>query len=229
MRQTASQQTVQIQEPTLKEFKKHSGWFTGSCVTGAGCIVLFIGAIYIAFRIIAGSGPTTLSDFPTDFPKDIPQSNPDKIIKIISVDATAKDRSLWIATALPRFLASPVLSEINPDAKIIEEHDSLGRVNFKRELTRENYLQYLGIPIGSEHTRTVVVTWNGIKSYPSIFTDSFEKALRRADYTVETSEKSPANESEISFSRGSTSGVLRAVDLHPDDPGIEFVQLIVNY
>jgi hypothetical protein len=229
MRQTSSQQTVQIQEPTLKEIKKHSGWFTGSCVTGAGCIVIFIGAIYLLFRIIVGSGPTVLSDFPADFPKDIPQSNPDKIIKVTSVDGASKDRSIWVATAIPRFLASPVLSEINPDADIIEEHDSLGRVNFKRELSRENYLKYLGIPIGSEHTRTVVVTWNGIKSYPSIFVDGIEKALERANYIIETPTKMPANEAGFSFSRGTTSGVLRAIDLHTDQPGIEFVQLIVNY
>jgi hypothetical protein len=87
----------------------------------------------------------------------------------------------------------------------------------------------LGIPIGSEHTRTVVVTWNGIKSYPSIFADGIEKALVRANYTIETPEKMPANEAGFNFSRGTTSGVLRAIDLHPDDPGIEFVQLIVNY
>lgn len=229
MRQNAPQQTIQIQEPTLKEIKKRSGWFTGSCVTGGGCIILFIGAIYLVFRIIVGSGPTTLSDFPQDFPKDIPQSNPDKIIKIISVDATSKDRSLWVATALPRFLASPVLSEINPDAEIIEEHDSLGRVNFIRTLTRQNYLDYLGIPAGSEHTKTIVVVWNGIKTYPSIFADGLERSLEHANYTVEHPTKEPANEAGFTFSKGTTSGVLRAVDLHPDEPGIEFVELIVNY
>lgn len=229
MRQTSSQQTIQIQEPALKEIKKHSGWFTGSCVTGAGCIVIFIGALYLLFRIIVGSGPEVLSNFPNDFPKDIPQSNPDKIIKITSIDAAAKDRSIWVATAIPRFLASPVLSEINPDAEIIEEHDSLGRVNFKRKLSRDNYLSYLGIPIGSEHTRTVVITWNGIKSYPSIFADGIEKALERAHYTIEKPAKIPANEAGFSFSRGTISGVLRAIDLHTDEPGIEFVQLIVNY
>lgn len=229
MRQSSSQQTIQIQEPTLKEIKKHSGWFTGSCVTGAGCIVIFFGAIYLLFRITVGSGPTILSDFPNDFPNDIPRSNVDKIIKITSVDSASKDRSVWIATAIPRFLASSVLSEINPDAEIIEERDSLGRVNFKRTLSRNNYLNYLNIPIGSEHTRTIVVTWNGIKSYPSIFADGFEKALERAQYTIEKNEKAPPNEAGFSFYRGTTSGVLRAIDLHTNEPGIEFVQLIVNY
>ena len=229
MRQSATQQTVQIQEPTLKEFKKRSGVFTGSCVTGAGCIVLFIGALYLAFRVTVGSGPTILSDFPSDFPRDIPQLNPDKIIKIVSVDATSKDRSLWVATALPKFLASPVLSEINPDAQITEEHDSLGRVNFVRTLSRENYLNYLGIPAGAEHTRTIVVTWNGIKTYPSIFADNYQKALRRADYIVTEPAKVKPNEAQFSFQRGSVSGVLRAIDMNAEEPGIEFVELIVNY
>jgi len=229
MRQAGTNQTIQIQEPTLREIKKHSGWFTGSCVTGIVFIALFVGLLYVAFRITVGSGPEVLADFPADFPKDIPQSNSDKIIKIISIDATAKERSLWVATAIPRFLASPVLSEINPDAEIIEERDPLGRVSFKRTLSRENYISYLGIPVGSPNSRTIVVTWNGIKSYPSIFADGLEKSLLRANYKIEAPAKSPENEAGFSFSRGTTSGVLRAIDLQPTEPGIEFVQLIVHY
>lgn len=229
MRQNSQQQTVQIQEPALKEIKKRSGWLTGSCVTGSGCVVLFIAGVYITFRLIAGSGPTIIANFPADFPKDIPQSNPDKMIKITEVDADTKDRALWIATALPRLLVSPVLSELNPDAVITEERDSLSRVTFKRALTREHYLQYLGIQAGDEHTKTVTVTWNGIKTYPSLLVDTFEKQLQRANYKTTLLEINDRNTAAFNFQKGTTSGVFRAVDLHPDEPGIEFVELIVNY
>jgi hypothetical protein len=58
---------------------------------------------------------------------------------------------------------------------------------------------------------------------------SGQPSCERANYIIETPTKMPANEAGFSFSRGTTSGVLRAIDLHTDQPGIEFVQLIVNY
>ncbi|MCX6780852.1 MAG: hypothetical protein NT003_01910 [Candidatus Magasanikbacteria bacterium] len=229
MRQNASQQTVQIQEPTLREINKHRGWFAGSCITGSGCIVLFIGAIYLTFRIVVGSGPSTLTDFPTDFPKDIPQTNVDKIINIVSIDAVTRDRAVWVATAIPRLLSAPVLAEINPDAQIIEEHDSLGRVNFTRQLTHENYLSYLGLPNDTNQNKTVIVTWNGIKTYPSILADTFENQLSRAGYKVVEATTPGQNEARFSFSKDAVTGTFQAIDLHPDEPGIEFVNMVVNY
>jgi len=191
--------------------------------------VLFIAGVYITFRIVAGSGPNVLTNFPQDFPRDIPQTNPDKIIKIVEIGATNKSRALWIATALPRLLASPVLSEINPDAAITEERDSLGRVTFHRELTRANYLSYLGMDGGGDGTKTVVATWNGIKAYPSILADSVEKQMLKANYETRTVENAGANAAAFSFSKGTTSGIFRAIDKQPDESGIEFVEMIVNY
>lgn len=198
-------------------------------MTGSGCVVLFIAGVYLALRIITGTGPTVMTNFPLDFPRDIPQTNPDKIIKIVEVDATHKSRALWIATALPRLLASSVLEEINPDAQITEERDSLGRVTFVREVARETYLSYLNFNAGTDKTKTVVVTWNGIKAYPSILADNIEKQMMLASYKTEALEDAGSNAAGFTFTKGKTSGLFRAIDMRADEPGIEFVELIVHY
>ncbi len=229
MRQNQSSNTIQIQEPTLKEIKKHHGWLRGSCLTGCGCIGLFFLVLYVAFKLIVGSGPTVLTNFPADFPRDIPQSNSEKLITVVEVSATSKTRALWVATVIPRLLLSPVLSEIDPEARITEQKDSLGRVAFTRTIGREDYIRYLSLPTGAAGTKTVVATWNNIKTYPSIAVDAFEKQLERAGYTITPLKDVGEKNAGITFSRGATSGVVRALDLHPDQPGIEFMELMVNY
>ena len=229
MRQNTSSNTVQIQEPTLKEIRKHHSYLRGSCLTGTGCITLFFIALYATFKLIVGNGPTVLTTYPTDFPRDIPQTNTDRLIKVVEVDATTKTRALWVATAIPRFILSPVLSEIDPQAHIEEEKDSLGRVTFLRTLTRDDYIRYLGLPTGANNTKTVVATWNNIKTYPSIAVDAYEKQLTRSGFTIAPLVGIGQENAGITFTKGSISGTLRAIDLHPDQPGIEFMELVVNY
>lgn len=232
MRQSSGQnQSIQIQEPTLKDFKKRGGWLTGSCLTGSGCIVLFIGAIYLAFRLLTGNGPVVVTKFPTDFPKDIPRPSQDNIIRIVEIQAGIKSRALWIATTVPRVLTAPILAELNPDAKITTKTDSLGRITFVRTLERDDYLAYAKIPTGAGGTKSVSATWNGVKSTPQLFIEAFEKELKSGEYIVikDRNQNDTDDHAEISFSKGKTSGLLRAIDMKPDEPGIEYVQLIVNY
>ncbi len=236
MRQSPGGSSIQIQEPTLKEIKKHHGWFTGSCLTGCGCIILFIGALYLVFRLLLGSGPTSTTDFPTNFPKDIPQTNPNSVVKIVKIDGQSKERALWVATTIPRFIAGPILDEIDSEAPIIEEKDSLGRVNFKHERSAQDYAQYVfGFPISkNKNSQTVSVTWTGIKSDVQTIVNSYSKILQKNGYEITTSsfagsQKDDEVRAGFSFIKGETTGTYRAIDLHTDQPGTEYVQLIVNY
>lgn len=228
MRQNPVSQTVHIQEPTLKEIKKHHGWLKGSFATGCGCIVIFFGALYVLFRLIVGSGPAVVANFPSDFPNDIPQTNPDRIVKIVVIEAQNKERVLWFASKIPHYIADPILSELDPSAKIIEESDSLGRVNFRRELTTDN-TRFAGLPSGTHNQKSVSVIWSGIKTEPSVAADNYAKQLERAGYAIVSQPKQDQNKAFFSFSKGKISGIYQAEDLHSTQPGIEFVQLIVNY
>ncbi len=222
--------TVQIQEPTLKEINKRSSWIRGSCLTGAGCIVFFFAGLYFVFRLVVGSGPAVLSEFPDDFPRDIPQSNPDKLIRVTYVDATTKSRAMWLATAIPEIMLAPLLGEIDPNARITETHDSLGRVDFERSIDRSDLLRYIAWPIGASNTKTVVATWSGINSYPSILADNLERSLKQKGFTVAEDAHPADNAADFSFNRADNiSGTFRAIDLHSDQSGVEFVELIVNY
>lgn len=185
--------------------------------------------MYAIFKLVVGSGPSVLTNYPTDFPRDIPQSNPDKLIKVVEIDATHKSRALWVATAIPRLLLSPILTEIDPRARVTEEKDSLGRVTFIRTLTKDDYIKNLSLNAGAAGTKTVVVTWNNIKTYPSIAVEAFRKQLERAGYVIEPIMTLEARDAGITFQRGDISGAMRALDLHPDQPGIEFMELLVNY
>ncbi len=229
MRQNSAQQTIHIQEPTFKEIKKHHGWLTGSLTTGCGCIVFFLGALYIVFRIVVGSGPAVVANFPADFPKDIPQSNPDKIVKIVVVEATNKQRALWVATTIPRYIAAPILTEIDPNAEIFEETDSLGRVDFRRELRAADFARVAGLPTSSENTKTVSVVWTGVKTSPTVAAENYAKQLEHSGYKISEPLKQLPNEATFTFEKNDVSGVYRAVDLHPEKQSTEFIQLIVNY
>jgi hypothetical protein len=122
-----------------------------------------------------------------------------------------------------------LFSEIDPHAHIAEETDSLGRVNFLRTIDRADFLRYVQWPVGASRTQTVVATWNGIKTYPSIAADTLQRALKQKGFTIDIDEHPEANAADFSFQRGDITGTFRAIDLHPDQPGVEFVELIVNY
>lgn len=228
MRQENNVPGVQIQEPALKEIKKHHGCLTGSFLTGGGCIIIFIGAIYLLARLIVGSGPTQILTFPPDWPKEIPQINPDKIIKITSIDARTKTRAVWIATAIPRFLLAPTLNELDPDTTITEQTDSLGRVSFQKDLTSNGYLHYLNWSVGADNTKTIIVNWNGITSYPSLIAEQLANQLQKKNYTINLSPTTD-NSAGFSFAKEKISGTFRAVDLKPNQAGTEFAELVVNY
>ena len=51
---------VEIVEPPIEELTKRHRSFLGTCLTGAGCLVLAVIIFFIAFRIIAGPGPSKL-------------------------------------------------------------------------------------------------------------------------------------------------------------------------
>ncbi len=189
--------SVEIVEPPIKELKKRGRWMTTACLSGAGCVVIFVIGIILGVKMFIGAGPKQIKNLPNNFPADIPLYDQYNIDKITFISGRYKSRSIELAALFPKIALSPL---------IFSEHDQAPTPQNKSGIMKEIFL-LLVKPVGDSRDM-VQVEWFNISSQPDEMVDYYKNKLNSNNFTID-SETIGETYRQFTFRRGdSLSGTL---------------------
>ncbi|MBI5729455.1 MAG: hypothetical protein HY983_04440 [Candidatus Magasanikbacteria bacterium] len=214
--------TVEIVEPPLGELTKKRSSFKRTCLTGCGCLLLFLIGAVVAFRIAVGTGPTTLGAVPKNFPESIPIYDKDTIDRITFISGRYKNRSMEIAAFFPKVILSSLLLTVQHD----EQPKSPSGNTAAIPLTRR-FWSILTAPVGDARD-TVQIEWKNMDAEPGFVSSYYKKELLKKGYTIDE-EKENKGTHTFSFSQGTTNGALLTQGEEEKRPGTDYAVLTVNF
>lgn len=101
---------IEIKEPPIQEMRKKRSCLKRTCVTGCGCIVIFMVAVMLLLKFVAGPRVKELKKLPENFPDSIPVYDAKEISKITIISGSDKNRGIKIAAYLPKLIFSRIVS-----------------------------------------------------------------------------------------------------------------------
>jgi hypothetical protein len=213
---------VEIVEPPIGELTKKRSGFKRTCLSGCGCVFIFIIGAIIALKLAVGPGPQTLKTVPEYFPKDIPVYDADNIESITFISGQYKNRGVEIAALFPKLILSPLLVN-NQTAE--DEHSRDSRGIFK------DFVDVISRPVG-DHRDTVQIKWVDMNADHEFVINYYMTELKKKNFTIEAeSEGKNMNKvvKQFSFQRESDkiSGSMY-VEGPVNGRGTSYASLIVN-
>lgn len=207
---------IEIKEPPLQELNKKRSCVKRSCLTGCGCIAVFILASVLILYIAANPRQKELKEVPAHFPANIPVYDKDAIHSITLV--SGRERSRWIEAAayVPKIILSPLLiaTERNGVASSTEQTSWKHLVNVIEE------------PI-SDHRDLITVSWSELGAQPKFINTYYQTELKKQGYTVTVPEQTSDTIRMFEFSKDAVNGYLLITD-DPADDGTDQLLLSVR-
>ena len=185
---------IKIVEPPIEELTKRHRSFTRFCLTGCGCVVLFLIGAVVALRLATGPGPQTLKTLPATFPQDVPVYDVDGIERITFISGKYKNRGIEIAAFFPKIILSPLFMNLESKPEGSTNSTSTGQIASLKNLWR-----IITTPVG-DHRDTLQVEWNNLSTDQYFLVNFYKKELIKKDFKIDV-ESEGQNIYQFSFSR----------------------------
>lgn len=145
---------VEIVEPPIIELKKRGRWMTTACLSGMGCVFLFIIGIILSIKLFIGPGPKQIKNLPENFPSEIPLYDQYNIGKITYMPGKYKQRSVELTALVPKILFSPLIFAHEPNVKETTSNiiKDVGKILTHSSDNSANIVQIEWYNIKSEYT-----------------------------------------------------------------------------
>ncbi len=208
---------VEIVEPPIGELTKRHGNFKQGCVTGCGCIVIFIIGSIIGLRLLLGKGPSTIKTVPPSFPTAVPLYDKENIEQMTLIPGKYKSRGMEIAALFPKIILSPLINNLD------KEHDATAEASNHINQLKKTWNMLL-TPVADNRT-TVQIEWNNMNAEPQFVLMYYANELTKADFTV-----TRPDSTELDFrNNDNVSGTLVVKDEGRASVGTDYALLTVNY
>ncbi len=218
--------SVEIQDPTIKTLGKKQSCLKRSCVSGLGCIALFVAFIIVLVRVAMGPGPKDINGIPSHFPQDFSLYNVEKIEQTYFVSGKTKNRGFEIAALVPKIILSPIFLTLNPERQL-EKSVKSGHVVYKKELSWDDFMNFATTPIGKQ-TDTVAIEWADLGAEIEFISDFYMNEFGNSGYTYERVARTDEVH-KIIFSKGDVRGTLFLEDLDTELRGTDYMTLTVDF
>ncbi len=216
---------VEIKEPPIQELGKKRSCLKRSCLTGCGCIVIFLIAGILLIKFAAGPRPKKLDNVPDHFPTNIPVYDSENVQKITFISGKDKGRGLEIAAFIPKLILSPVVLVLDKQVATEKTTDENGDVHIEKKAGWDDLVRLMKEPV-ADHRDIVQIEWTSLTAEPHFFIQYYKTELRKGKYSIEEGEKTDRTR-ELKFSLGEIDGMLYTED-DPDDPGTDYSSLTIN-
>ena len=208
---------VEIVEPPIQEFKKRGHWFATACLSGSGCVLLFIASIIIGVKIYIGAGPKTVKNLPTNFPKEIPIYDEYNIDKITYIPGRYKSRSTELAAFFPKLVLSPMISRTQNASSTADENEGAAKTIVRMILK----------PVGDSRDM-IQIEWRDVKSDINTMIGYYKRNLPAANFSID-SETQGDNYRQMTFRReDNLSGTIYAEYSNNKTKAVTYAFIIVN-
>ncbi len=228
MRQDSS--SVEIQDPAIKKLGKKRSCLRRSCTSGLGCVSLFVIAIIVLVRIAIGPGPKDINGIPSHYPIDAFELYSQETVQDVRyISSHQKNRGFEIAALFPKAILAPIFlsfSPLNPEKEITKSVES-GHVVYKKEVTWDDFVEFLGTPV-TQDSDTIVMEWSNLGAQMDFIADFYTNEFEKNGFTTKRQTSEPGTV-RIRFSKSDVSGTLYMEDFDTTTRGTDFAVLTVDF
>jgi len=220
-------ENVEIQEPPLQEMSKKRSCLRRSCVSGCGCIVLFLVSVMVLLKFATNPRPKELKNVPENFPESVTIYDATNIQKISIISGKKRGRSIEIAAYIPKIILSPLILALNlnvPSNQTTSVEEDFVK---DQKTTRDNFYRFINTPV-TDHRDTIKIEWSRLPAEPNFLQEFYEKELKKNGYTVEsTTDTQTKKQSHFYSDTSPVDGVIYIED-NSETPGTDYLSLSVN-
>lgn len=209
---------VVIQEPPIQELKKKKSCLKRSCVSGCGCVIIFLVISLLILKFTSGPRIKELKEIPDQFPTAIPIYDGDNISKINFTSGQERGKSVEVIAYVPKLVFSPLL--------VLWEQKT-GKENYsdKEKSFFENFINIMKEPV-TDHRDIIKIEWTELPAEPKFVYEYYQSELERNDFKLKNKNNNNKNY-QFSFSKDNIEGVLYIEDV-AQKTGTDYISLTVN-
>lgn len=172
---------VVIQEPPIQELSKKKSCLKRSCLTGGGCIAIFLIASLLILKWTTEPRIKELKNLPANFPSGIPVYDQDNILKITFISGKEKGRGLEIIAFVPKLVLSPLLLALDKNLKNNESGPSNNDQNINNKTGWEYFIQLIKKPV-ADHRDTLQIEWGELPAEPKFIQEYYQSELQKNNF-----------------------------------------------
>lgn len=213
---------IEIKEPPIKELKKKKSCLKRTCLSGCGCIIIFIIAFLLLLKFAATPREKELKQVPENFPTSIPVYDKDNIVKITFV--SGRDRAKWVETAtfVPKIILSPILLTLDKYDVVPIQEDNPNRAD---GISWDNFIRLVQEPVGN-YRDTIKIEWQDLSATPKFIQDYYQTELKKGEFEVNITTENDDMRQFI-FMLENIDGVLYIKDNH-EEVGTDYLSITIN-
>lgn len=207
---------IEIKEPPLQELNNKRSCVKRSCVTGGGCIIVFILASALILYVAAKPSKKSLNEVPAHFPKDIRDTSTydkDAIRSMTLISGKAPSRWIEIAAYVPKIILSPLIIALERD------------YTAPSEKTWTTFIRVIEEPTIDRRDQ-VIIEWANLGAQPKFVTEYFQKKLQNANFTITVDTDTPGLK-QFTFSKDTIDGMFLLTD-NPKEDGSDQLFLTIR-
>lgn len=210
---------IEIQEPPIEELKKKRSCLKHTCVSGCGCLILFLIGSIIFLQLTSGERVKELKNVPDNWPKSIPVYDKDNISKISILSGQERGQNLEKIALIPKFILSPIFIILEKKFPV-EKNNPEGRM--EQKTTWESFVKIMKEPV-ADHRDKIQIEWSNLPAEPYFIFNYYKNALKKENFSINES----VDREEIrqfKFNLDQTEGVLYIKDT-AENKGTDFASL----
>lgn len=214
--------SVEIQEPAMREIRRTSSCFKRTCFSSCGCITVIAIVVIFGLWLFTPPQPKQINALPDSFPKDIQMYKQESVVLIEYIDSDRKKRGPETAALIPKIVLAPVFLAL-------EETEETTSTAPGKEAGVSAWHAFRDIVTShiSVYKHTVSLIWKNLSADPDFIDEWYQNELRKQDYKVGRQFASTTVRI-IDFNKGDIHGIVTIED-ESMEQGTDRVKMTVDY
>lgn len=209
-----------IQEPPLEEFGKKHSCIKRTCLSGCGCLFLFLFGSIFLIHYATREHEREIKRIPPLVERNVPLYDTQNLSKIKIINGEERQKGFELAALIPKLFISPLIIEW-PE-KFVENPQKTGG----NQAHIANIKKFLKKPL-SESKDVVTVEWKNLSAEPKFVEEYYKDELTKRDFKIENTARTTST-SQLLFEKPGISGAVYIQDFSARKEGTDFVSVKVT-
>lgn len=193
---------IEVKDPPIQEFSKKHSCLKRTCLTGCGCIVVFIIASLAILKFTVGPKTKELKELPPAFLETIPLYDRDSIVKILYTTGEDRGKNVERIAYIPKMAMGPVVAWLNRN-----EHKKGAEAI---ESYWDTMITFIQEPV-ADHRDVIMIEWTNLSADDEFIAQFYKTELKKKQFTIKA-ESANDNVHQFVFSKKNIEGLLYVND-----------------
>lgn len=213
---------VEIKDPPIRELRKNRSCFTRTCLSGCGCVIIFVIAFLLLLKFAVNPRIKELKKLPDHISKSVPIYDEENISVINFTSGKDSGKVVEIAAIVPKAILAPIIVELN---KIKENKNKISSSTREEYFDWEEVKRIIKEPI-TDQRDSYNIEWTDLSAKPSFIYNYYQTELDKQNFYINISSKGQGVR-QFTFNKGEISGAIYIKD-DIIKKGTDYVLLKIN-